>query len=102
MKGLLLAVASLLFGNTNALPSKPASGPFLTQVDNTTWVLGNEIWNVTQEQTYGVKLMYKGKDCVGDAVGHYVSYSMLKNFSIRGSLFYSTKLILPQTAQRPI
>lgn len=76
MKGLLLSAASLLFSIVNALPSKSATGPFLTQVDNTTWVLGNEIWNVTQEQTYGVKLMYKEKDCVGEAVGHYVSYSM--------------------------
>lgn len=76
MKGFLLAAASLLFGNANALPSRPASEPFLTQVDNSTWILGNELWNVTQEQTYGVKLMYKGRDCVGDAVGHYVSYSM--------------------------
>ncbi|KAJ5669667.1 hypothetical protein N7462_010737 [Penicillium macrosclerotiorum] len=75
MKGSLLAAISLLFPTINALPSKSATGPFLTQVDNTTWVLGNEIWNVTQEQIYGVKLMYKEKDCVGEAVGHYVSYN---------------------------
>ncbi|KAJ5995736.1 hypothetical protein N7481_002713 [Penicillium waksmanii] len=75
MKGLLLAAASLLLSTINAHPSKPATGPFLTQVDNTTWVLGNEIWNVTQQQIYGVKLMYKEKDCVGEAVGHYVSYN---------------------------
>jgi rhamnogalacturonan endolyase len=82
MKGFFAAAASLLLSTVNAFPSKPATGPFLTQVDNTTWVLGNEIWNVTQEQIYGVKLMYKGKDCVGEAVGHYVSYSMCQLFFI--------------------
>lgn len=53
-----------------------ATGPFLTQLDNQTWVIGNEVWNLTQQVTYGVKLYYKDHDCVGDAVGHYVSYSV--------------------------
>ncbi|CAI7652567.1 unnamed protein product [Penicillium manginii] len=75
MKQLFLAVASLLFSAISAHPSKVATGPFLTQVDNTTWILGNDIWNVTQQQTYGVELMYKGKNCVGEAAGHYVSYN---------------------------
>jgi rhamnogalacturonan endolyase len=87
MKGFITAAASLLLSTVNALPSKPASGPFLTQVDNSTWVLGNEIWNVTQQQIYGVKLMYKEKDCVGEAVGHYVSYSMCKPSSIIDCVF---------------
>lgn len=77
MKKILVSAVSLLLSTVNALPSKHASGPFLTQIDNSTWILGNEIWNVTQQQTYGVKLMYNGRDCVGEAVGHYVSYSML-------------------------
>ena len=53
---------------------KPKS--FLKEVGNSTWVLGNEIWNVTQNRQYANKLWYKGKDRVGNAVGHYVSYSM--------------------------
>lgn len=52
-----------------------ATGPFLTQLDNQTWVIGNEIWNMTQQVTYGVNLYYQDHDCVNDAVGHYVSYS---------------------------
>lgn len=52
---------------------KPQS--FLKEVGNSTWVLGNEIWNVTQNRQYADQLWYKGKDRVGDAVGHYVSYS---------------------------
>ena len=52
-----------------------ATGPFLTAVGNQTWIIGNDVWNVTQGPKYGVKLYYKGHDCVGDAVGHYVSYS---------------------------
>jgi rhamnogalacturonan endolyase len=52
-----------------------AKGPFLQKVDDTTHIIGNDLWNVTIGQQYGVKLYYKGKDLVGDAVGHYVSYS---------------------------
>ncbi|KAF1940090.1 rhamnogalacturonate lyase-like protein, partial [Clathrospora elynae] len=52
---------------------KPKS--FLKEIGNSTWVLGNEIWNVTQNRQYANKLMYKGADRVGDAVGHYVSYN---------------------------
>jgi rhamnogalacturonan endolyase len=48
---------------------------FLKDLGNSTWVLGNEIWNVTQNRQYANKLWYKGKDRVGNAVGHYVSYS---------------------------
>lgn len=72
----LVAATSLLGAIADALPSKHTSSePFLTQLDDSSWVFGNELWNLTQQETYGVKLMYKGKDCVGDAVGHYVSYS---------------------------
>ncbi|KAF1948784.1 hypothetical protein CC80DRAFT_485640 [Byssothecium circinans] len=56
---------------------KPSQKPksFLTEVGNSTWVLGNGIWNVTQGRQYANKLWYKGKDRVGNAVGHYVSYN---------------------------
>jgi hypothetical protein len=33
---------------------------------------------MTQGPKYGVKLYYKDHDCVGNAVGHYVSYSMFQ------------------------
>ena len=49
---------------------------FLKELGNSTWVIGNGIWNVTQNRQYANQLWYKGKDRVGDAVGHYVSYSM--------------------------
>lgn len=68
---LLLLLAASAFGF--AVPR--ATGPFFTQVDNQTWVIGNDVWNLTQEATYGVKLHYRDHDCVGDAVGHYVSYN---------------------------
>ncbi|KAK8234796.1 polysaccharide lyase family 4, domain III-domain-containing protein [Phyllosticta capitalensis] len=51
------------------------SGPFLTQLNESTWVFGNKAWNVTQYQTFATKLWYDGRDLVGDAVGHYVSYN---------------------------
>lgn len=77
MTGLLSYTVLLLAGVlTRAHPlAERAAGPFLSQVDNQTWVIGNELWNLTQQRTYGVKLFYKESDLVGDAVGHYVSYS---------------------------
>lgn len=80
MKGLVACMATWLASTVSgySLPIPPqnvATGPFLKVVDNSTWVIGNELWNVTQGQTYGTKLYYKDHDCVGDAVGHYVSYS---------------------------
>ncbi|KAE8836370.1 hypothetical protein PTNB73_04332 [Pyrenophora teres f. teres] len=52
---------------------KPKS--FFKVIGNSTWVIGNDVWNVTQNRKYANKLMYKGKDRVGPAVGHYVSYN---------------------------
>lgn len=77
MMGLFSYTILLLAGAfTTAHPvMERAAGPFLSQVDSETWVLGNELWNLTQQRTYGVKLFYKERDLVGDAVGHYVSYS---------------------------
>lgn len=82
MKGLFSCASLLLAGVlARAYPLvERASGPFLSQIDNQTWVIGNELWNLTQQRTYGVKLFYKERDLVGDAVGHYVSYS--KNCSL--------------------
>ncbi|KAB2570481.1 Rhamnogalacturonate lyase [Lasiodiplodia theobromae] len=56
-----------------------AEGPFLKQLNGTTWVIGNDHWNLTQNAKYGTKLYWKGKDLVGDAVGHYVSYNGAAN-----------------------
>jgi rhamnogalacturonan endolyase len=65
----VLAAASPIEERTN----KPKS--FLQELGNSTWVIGNDVWNVTQNRQYANKLWYKGKDRVGNAVGHYVSYS---------------------------
>lgn len=81
MKAFLASLAGLLAGAASASTlarrghPPPATGPFLTVLSNDSWVIGNELWNMTQGQTYGVELYYKNHDCVGDAVGHYVSYS---------------------------
>ncbi|CAN8102445.1 unnamed protein product [Discula destructiva] len=55
--------------------SARSGGPFLEQLDNQTWVIGNDLWNLTQQNTLGKQLQYKGQDCVGNAAGHYVSYA---------------------------
>lgn len=48
---------------------------FLKQIDNSTWVFGNGLWNLTQGRQYATKLYYRDRDLVDEAVGHYVSYS---------------------------
>ncbi|KAH8647830.1 polysaccharide lyase family 4 protein [Xylariales sp. PMI_506] len=77
MKVSFSALASLLALAAPATPTplERASGPFLTEVDNSTWIFGNELWNVTQGVKYAKQLYYKDQDCVGAAVGHYVSYT---------------------------
>ncbi|KAI0431761.1 rhamnogalacturonate lyase [Xylaria sp. FL1042] len=73
MKAIILSIVATLVGT---VPTKPhAPSPFLSQVNNQTWIIGNELWNLTQGPKYGVQLYYKDHDCVGDAVGHYVSYN---------------------------
>ncbi|KFY34829.1 hypothetical protein V494_06435 [Pseudogymnoascus sp. VKM F-4513 (FW-928)] len=52
-----------------------AKGPFLKTVGPEEHIIGNDIWNVTIGRQYGTKLFYKGRDIVGDAVGHYASYN---------------------------
>lgn len=47
---------------------------FLTQLDDQSWVFGNDLWNVTEGPYYATKLyssILPGKDLVGTAAGHY-------------------------------
>jgi rhamnogalacturonan endolyase len=93
----LLVLTSLLASVAKARPDDSANAttePFVTQLDNETWVIGNDVWNMTQQRTYGVKLMYNGRDCVGEAVGHYVSYSMSETLNRHrgGTLTYATQM----------
>jgi rhamnogalacturonan endolyase len=53
---------------------------FLTDNGDGTWIIGNDVWNMTQEKIYGSKLYYKDQELVGDATGHYVSYSKSSSF----------------------
>jgi rhamnogalacturonan endolyase len=69
----LLGIATVVVAAPSANLKQPKS--FLKELGNSTWILGNEIWNVTQNRQYADQLWYKGKDRVGDAVGHYVSYN---------------------------
>ncbi|KAI0741100.1 putative rhamnogalacturonase [Earliella scabrosa] len=56
-----------------------AKGPFFKQLNETTWVIGNDHWNLTQNYQYANKLYWKGKDLVDEAWGHYVSYNGAAN-----------------------
>ncbi|KAJ0162431.1 Rhamnogalacturonate lyase [Colletotrichum tanaceti] len=74
-----LFVAALGGLVSNALAAPTQAEPFLTQIDTQTWIIGNDVWNMTQGPKYGVKLNYKNRDLVGNAVGHYVSYNGAAN-----------------------
>lgn len=56
-------------------PLAHKKGPFLQILNETHSIIGNDLWNITQGPTFATKLFYKDHDCIGDAVGHYVSYS---------------------------
>lgn len=61
---------------TTAVAS-PGKGPFLEKINDSTWVIGNDHWNVTQGALYATKLYWDavpGADLVGSAAGHYVGY----------------------------
>lgn len=73
MKVIIFSIVTALAGALSI--KRQESGLFLSQLNNQTWVIGNELWNLTQGPKYGTQLFYKDHDCVGDAVGHYVSYS---------------------------
>ncbi|KAI5203256.1 polysaccharide lyase family 4 protein [Aureobasidium subglaciale EXF-2481] len=55
-----------------AFPLVSARSSFLQQTGTSTWVIGNDIWNITQGPIYGTKLYYQDKDAIGEAAGHYV------------------------------
>jgi rhamnogalacturonan endolyase len=63
-----------------ALPFTVGRGSFLQQTSNDTWIIGNDIWNITQGPIYGTKLYYQGKDAIGKAAGHYVGAGINQMF----------------------
>jgi hypothetical protein len=65
----------LLVSRCTYAKSQAYGQPFLSRIDNQTHVIGNDIWNLTIGAHFGTKLWYKGFDLVGNASGHYVSYS---------------------------
>ncbi|KAF2400945.1 hypothetical protein EJ06DRAFT_509925 [Trichodelitschia bisporula] len=67
---LVLAAASAL--------AKPGD-PFFKKLNEKTYQLGNDFWNVTVIGGFGKRLMYNGVDLVGNASGHYVSYNGAAN-----------------------
>jgi rhamnogalacturonan endolyase len=70
---MLLNIVAVLVAAAHQVAAK---GPFLLSLGPSQHVIGNDLWNVTIGSKYGTKLFYKNRDLVGNAVGHYVSYSM--------------------------
>ncbi|EFX06471.1 rhamnogalacturonate lyase [Grosmannia clavigera kw1407] len=48
-----------------------AAGPFLKQINESAWVFGNDLWNLTQGPVFANKLFYKSEDLVKSYLGHY-------------------------------
>jgi rhamnogalacturonan endolyase len=67
----LLTLGSYVNGSATA-----RGQPYLIKVNDQTHVIGNDLWNLTIGRSFGTRLLYKGIDLVGNASGHYVSYSM--------------------------
>jgi rhamnogalacturonan endolyase len=61
-----------LFGT--GLVVNALDGPFLEEIDSSTWIFGNSLWNVTQNAVYAKPAYYLGTEIVGDAYGHYMGY----------------------------
>ncbi|KAF1851256.1 polysaccharide lyase family 4 protein [Cucurbitaria berberidis CBS 394.84] len=72
--------SSLLVGCFAAAKLSFAKGPFLQQTGSTQWVIGNDLWNVTQGSVYATNLQYQGSDAVKNASGHYAGYDGESNF----------------------
>ncbi|GKT49556.1 rhamnogalacturonate lyase A [Colletotrichum spaethianum] len=69
-----------------------AKGPFLEQINDSTWVIGNDHWNLTQGSIYATKLFWEGvpgADLVGSAVGHYVGYDGENNLKFTNATIAS-------------
>ncbi|KAF5484839.1 Rhamnogalacturonate lyase [Colletotrichum siamense] len=67
-------------------------GPFLEQINDSTWVIGNDLWNLTQGSLYATKLYWTGvpgADLVGSAVGHYVGYDGENNLQFTNATIAS-------------
>ncbi|KAL6912403.1 hypothetical protein ACHAPO_010339 [Fusarium lateritium] len=78
MRSLSLSLLPLVFQAVSA-----SRGPFLEDNGDGSWVIGNELWNVTQGSVYAKNLYWKGvpgADLVGSASGHYLGYDGENNF----------------------
>ncbi|KAF2429048.1 putative rhamnogalacturonase [Tothia fuscella] len=75
----MLLIAGIVLCSLPPVPLKAAGEPFLKLVDDKTFVIGNDFWNLTTGESFGTKLWYKGYDLVGNASGHYVSYNGAAN-----------------------
>ncbi|KAL0934029.1 rhamnogalacturonate lyase [Colletotrichum truncatum] len=67
-------------------------GPFLEQINDSTWVIGNDHWNLTQGSLYATKLFWDGvpgADLVGSAVGHYIGYDGENNLKFTNATIAS-------------
>ena len=70
------SLLALLALTVEASTSTTSTGPFLQSLNETGWVIGNDLWNITIGSIYGKKLYYNGRDLIGNATGHYQGYGM--------------------------
>lgn len=63
-----------------AAPAVVLAAPFLTQLNSSAWVFGNDLFNVTQGSVYATQVHYGGHELVGTAAGHYMGYGKHSTF----------------------
>lgn len=68
----------LLVSVAAAIGCVAKTAPFLKEINSTHWVIGNDLWNVTQGPIYATNLQYQGSDAVRTAAGHYAGYGERK------------------------
>ena len=70
LRTMLAALSALMLAGLPLVAAE--AGPFLKELNSTHWVIGNDLWNITQGPVYATELYYDGSDAIGSAVGHYV------------------------------
>ena len=93
--------AASLFTVLTAARTALAKGPFLQQVTSSKWVIGNDIWNLTQGPTYATNLYFQGSNAVGKAQGHYAGVGTFFHRNLDRYAPYTYHQTAKQTSSSP-
>jgi hypothetical protein len=72
--GYALDCSTMLFRTALVYAVVTMAKPFFKEAGLSTWLIGNDGWNMTIGETFGTKLFFGGRELVGKAKGHYAGY----------------------------